>query len=163
MQTSDSNPATPCPQECEQLRLMALDGEDLEVIACHMQDAVIRAGDMAFLPAERRFALVGARFDWCESTRTGKVERARVGLHFDHVRRAQRTGFDPAAQDTILNVLHIAFEETDAPAGVVTMTFSGGAALRLEVECLDAQLRDMGERWQARAAPAHAIDDPLAG
>ena len=57
----------------------------------------------------------------------------------------------------------ISFDETDAPGGAVTVTFSGGAALRLEVECLDAQMRDMGERWQARAAPAHAIDDTITG
>ncbi len=60
-------------------------------------------------------------------------------------------------------MLSISFEEADAPAGAVTVTFSGGAALRLDVECLDAQMRDMGERWEARAAPAHAIDDDASG
>ncbi len=149
--------------DCETLRLVALDREDLEVVSCHMQDAIIRVGDMAFLPAVHRFALVAARFDWCHSAKTGKVERARTGLHFDCVRRVQRSGFDPGEADTILNVLSIVFEETDTPAGHVTITFSGGAALRLEVECLDAQLRDMGDRWGARATPAHAIDDDASG
>lgn len=163
MQTREPQTHAPCAQECEQLRLVALDCDDLEVVSCHMQDAIVRVGDMAFIPAAHRFAFVGARFDWCESARTGKVERARTGLHFDGVRRVQRTGFDPAKPDTILNVLSIAFDETDAPGGAVTVTFSGGAALRLEVECLDAQMRDMGERWEARAAPAHAIDDTITG
>ena len=162
MQTSAPRPMTPCP-ECETLRLVALDREDLEVVSCHMQDAVVRVGDMAFVPSCHRFAFVAARFDWCESAKSGKVERARTGVHFDCVRRVQRTGFDPAEAETVLNVLSIAFQETEAPAGVVTITFSGGAALRLEVECLDAQMRDMGERWEARGAPVHAIDDDASG
>ena len=162
MQTRANSPATPCP-DCEILRLVALDREDLEVVSCHMQDAVIRVGDMAFLPATHRFAFVAARFDWCESAKSGKVERARTGLHFDCVRRVQRTGFDPAQPDTVLNVLSIAFEEAQAPAGNVIITFSGDAALRLEVECLDAQMRDMGERWEARGAPVHAIDETASG
>lgn len=157
MQTSAPTPNTPI-HDCETLRLVALDREDLEVVSCHMQDAIVRVGDMAFLPAAHRFAFVAARFDWCASAKTGKVERARTGLHFDGVRRVQRTGFDPGEHGAMLNVLSIAFEEDDAPAGVVTITFSGGAALRLEVECLDAQMRDMGERWEARAAPVHVID-----
>lgn len=149
----------PCPEEPETLRLVALDSEDLEVVSCHMQDALVRVGDMAYQPSACRFAFVAARFDWCASARSGKVERARTGLHFDCVRRAMRAGFDLAQPDTILNVLAIVFEPGEAPGGVVTITFSGGAAVRLEVECLDAQMRDMGERWGARAAPAHEIDD----
>ncbi|MFN3889339.1 MAG: DUF2948 family protein [Beijerinckiaceae bacterium] len=162
MQTSAPTPSTP-PADCESLRLVVLDREDLEVVSCHMQDAVVRVGDMAFLPSAHRFAFIAARFDWCQSAKTGKVERARTGLHFDCVRRVQRAGFDPAAPDTVLNVLSIAFEETEQPAGNVIITFSGGAALRLEVECLDAQMRDMGERWEARGAPVHAIDDDASG
>lgn len=158
MQISAPTPTTPV-HDCESLRLVALDREDLEVVSCHMQDAIVRVGDMALLPAAHRFAFVAARFDWCASAKTGKVERARTGLHFDCVRRVQRTGFDPAEPDTMLSVLSISFQEDDAPAGSVTITFSGGAALRLDVECLDAQMRDMGERWEARAAPVHAIDD----
>ena len=33
----------------------------------------------------------------------------------------------------------------DAPAGTVTLTFSGGGVIRLEVECLEAELADLGE------------------
>ncbi|MBS7539181.1 DUF2948 family protein [Ancylobacter lacus] len=46
------------------LKLIALDVEDLAVISAHLQDAVVRVGDMAFLPREHRFALLTNRFDW---------------------------------------------------------------------------------------------------
>ena len=61
-------------------------------------------------------------------------------------------------QDAVLNLLAVEFNETDAPAGTVTLIFSGGAALRLEVECLECELADLGPTWTAAARPAHVID-----
>jgi hypothetical protein len=46
------------------LRLLALDQEDLAIVSAHLQDAVVRVGDIAYLPKERRFALLARRFDW---------------------------------------------------------------------------------------------------
>ena len=57
-----------------------------------------------------------------------------------------------------LNLLALAFSETDAPGGVVTLIFSGGGMLRLEVECLEAELADLGPAWPAKARPVHADD-----
>ncbi|HEY8578540.1 MAG TPA: DUF2948 family protein [Beijerinckiaceae bacterium] len=151
--------SAPCA-DAEALRLVALDAEDLAVVSAHMQDAVVRVGDIAYLPQNRRFALVGARFDWCASAQSGRVERARTGLHFECVTRAACTGIDCKQRDLVLNILNISFEPSDAPAGRVLITFSGGAAVRLDVECLEAQLRDLGERWKARAAPNHPLDEP---
>ena len=64
---------------------------------------------------------------------------------------------------SVLNLLSIAFHEGEAPAGTIELVFSGGAAIRLEVECVDAQMRDLGVRWAAAHRPGHAIDDAPAG
>src|SRR5690242_15493382 len=48
----------------EALRLIALDPEDLEVMSCNLQDAVVRVADVAYLPGQRRFAFLANRFDW---------------------------------------------------------------------------------------------------
>ena len=123
----------------DRLRLLAQDEEDLAVFSAHMQDAVVRVCDMAFLPKTNVFALVGSRFDWVAAAQ-GRLERCQVGLHFD------------------LNLLSMTFTATDAPAGVIDLVFSGGAAVRLEVECLEGQLRDLGPRWQTTRQPGHAGD-----
>lgn len=142
----------------EVLRLIALDLEDLEVMSCNLQDAVVRVADLAFVPGQRRFALLASRFDWVAAD-AGRQERCRVGLHFDSVVKVASTGFDRANPQAVLNLLSVSFEEALAPAGVVELTFSGGAAIRLDVECVDAQMRDLGFRWSARHKPGHAIDD----
>ncbi|MDQ6702085.1 MAG: DUF2948 family protein, partial [Pseudomonadota bacterium] len=45
-------------------RLIAFDADDLAVIAANLQDALVRVGEMAFLPQSKQFAMVAARFDW---------------------------------------------------------------------------------------------------
>jgi DUF2948 family protein len=65
---------------------------------------------------------------------------------------------DCKAKDTVLNLLAVEYDETDAPAGTVTLIFSGGAALRLEIECLECELADLGPTWDAKARPAHMVD-----
>ena len=140
------------------LRLIALDEEDLAVISANLQDSVIRIGDMAYLPRAKRFALVAARFDWVGAG-GGCNERCQTGLHFERVLKVAHTGFDQAAADTHLNLLSVMFQTADPPAGQVVLTFSGGAAVRLDVECVEAQMRDLGPRWKAKAQPGHPLDD----
>lgn len=142
----------------ESLRLIALDDEDLAVISMHLQDAVLKVRDMAYLPKTKRFALVAARFDWL-STSCGKAERCATGLHFERVLKAAITGFDQADGDRCLNLLNIHFAPQDVPAGQVILTFSGGAAVKLDVECLETQMHDLGPRWPAKATPGHCLDD----
>lgn len=140
------------------LRLIALDEEDLGVISAHLQDAVLKVRDMAYLPQSKRFALVAARFDWL-AIEQGKKERCHAGLHFERVLKAEIAGFDQAKTDSCLNLLSINFIADDPPAGHVILTFSGGAAVKLTVECLEAQMHDLGTRWQAKAQPGHQCLD----
>lgn len=136
------------------LRLIAQDTEDFAVLSTQMQDAVVRVGDMAWLPQGNRFALVGCRFDWA-AAETGRRERCNTGLHFECVRNVRLRGFDQSDPERTLNLLGIIFTQTDAPSGFVDLVFSGDAGVRLDVECLEAQLRDLGSRWKTNRQPGH--------
>jgi hypothetical protein len=140
------------------LKLMALDEDDLAVVSAHLQDALAPTRDMAWLPKEKRFALLVSRFDWAAMER-GKRERACTGLHFDRVTGVSSVHFDRDNRDAILNLLAIRFEPGEAPAGHIVLTFSGGVAIRLAVECVEAQMRDMGPRWRAGCCPGHKLED----
>ncbi len=144
------------------LKLISLDAEDLAVLSAHLQDAVVRASDMAYSPAEKRFAALANRFDWSASvTSAGKRQtRRRCGLRFERVLAAKVTGFSPADAEAVLSLLAIGFEETNAPGGQITLTFSGGAAIRLDVECVEAELRDLGAAWATPNQPRHEDGAP---
>ena len=147
----------------ELLKLAALDAEDLTVISAHLQDAVLRAGDLTYLAAEHRFALVLRRFDW--TTREGEPARRRLaGVHFERVLAVRTRGIAPGQDaDAVLNLLAVTFTPDEPPSGVVTLVFSGGAAIRLDVECIEVQMKDLGPVWEADGRPAHdALPDPAA-
>ena len=60
-----------------------------------------------------------------------------------------------------LALLAITFEPKagpDAPGGDVTLTFSGGAAIRLSVECVEIEMKDLGAAWSAKRSPVHPED-----
>jgi hypothetical protein len=140
----------------ELLRLMALDAEDLAVLSAHLQDAILRVGDMLFLPQEKRFVLALNRFDWLAAA-AGRRERVQAGLHFERVLGVARQGFHQDRPNDLLNLLSIEFTPGEAPSGAVVLTFSGGCALKLEVECLEARMADLGPRWPARWEPGHKV------
>lgn len=138
------------------LHLLAFDDEDLAVIAAHLQDAIVRIADMTFAQRERRFAFLASRFDWT-AAESKTMQRRTAGVHFEHVLKVQHSGFEQKERDAVLNLLSIVFEPADVPAGKVTLLFSAGAAIRLDVECLDAQMNDIGAGWRTRKRPAHEL------
>lgn len=143
------------------LKLIAFDGEDLSVIAAHLQDAVLLVEDMAYLKAERRFALVVNRFDWSHAAQPGgsaRYIRRRTGVHFDHVSSAQVSDIDLAKKELVLSLLTLTFEPRQEPQGTILLTFAGGGRIRLDVECIEAALSDLGAAWQTRRRPEHAGD-----
>jgi hypothetical protein len=138
------------------LKLVALDGDDMEVVSAHLQDAVIKPADIRWRPAEHRVVVALDRFDWeAAGGESPKFQRRRSALRFERVISCKCRNVEQAAAAGPLNLLTVGFSEDDAPAGVVTLTFSGGAALRLEVECLEAELADLGPAWAAECCPAH--------
>jgi hypothetical protein len=139
------------------LKLLALDEEDLAVVSSHLQDAVVRVGDVAYLPSQKRFAAIVNRFDWESASEPGAkdFQRRRTALRFDRVLSAKHMDLKPDEPHRVLSLLAIGFKASDAPSGLVTLTFSGGVLIQLEVECLEAELRDLGPAWSTRNKPEH--------
>lgn len=139
------------------LKLIALDDEDLGILSAHLQDAILRTGDIVYLARESRFALAARRFDW-EGAEVGVKRRRLAALHFDKVTGVRRMNIDPAAREATLSLLAITFAAGEAPAGTVTLQFSGGAAIRLDVDCIEAQMKDLGPMWETPSRPGHPDD-----
>lgn len=139
------------------LKLVALDAQDLDIISAHVQDAVMKVGELEFLPRNKRFVIPMNRFAW--ETVSGFLrkhgERRRTVLHFDRVLSVKTTGIDRQKPGEVLSLLAVRFLETAAPAGVVELDFSGDITIRLDVECIEARLADFGSAWEASSLPNH--------
>jgi hypothetical protein len=148
----------------DKLKLIALDVDDLKVVSAHLQDAVLKVGDMAFVPRERRFAAILNRFDWTSARTGGKATaptRRQTALRFERVLGAQVTGIDLKAGYEVLALLALQYEPASEgdPQGYVTLVFAGGGAVRLHVECVEGEMKDLGPAWQASRVPQHPDDD----
>ncbi len=145
----------------EQLKFIALDKDDLEVVSAHLQDAVVKVADVIWRPQEKRMVIAVNRFDWPAAIEgEPQFRRCRAALRFERVSGCKCRNVDPAGKDAILNLLAVEFSETDSPAGIVTLTFSGGGMLRLEVECLECELADLGPSWTTTCCPGHPVETP---
>ena len=150
------------------LKLRAEDAEDLKVVSAALQSAVCKAADMAYQARERRFVVMLNRFRWeSEAPAAGgprafgaKGERSRCGLRFDFVDAVKSVGFQPGASDRVLELLTIDCASSGDGAEAITLVFAGGAKLRLDVECVDCTLDDIGQPWPTAHRPDHAIGEP---
>ena len=133
----------------EPLRLLAEDADDLHIISAALQDAILRPVDIVWEPSGRRVTLKLSRFCWeCGGT------RVMAAMQFGDV-IAVKSRRLPRLPESALELLAMDFEPGEAPGGRVIMMFAGGGDLRIDVECLDAVLTDLSERWPAKVAPTH--------
>ncbi|EJW09858.1 hypothetical protein A33M_0877 [Rhodovulum sp. PH10] len=140
----------------DQLKLVALDQDDLDVVATHLQDAIVKVGDIHWRPSEHRLVMGLNRFDWeCAVCGEPQFRRRRTALRFDRVMAVKCRNVACQDKGAVLNLLTIEFVERDAPGGSVVLIFSGGSELRLDVECLEAELADLGPVWDTTCCPAH--------
>lgn len=139
------------------LKLIALDEEDLKIVSAHVQDAVMKVGDLDFLAASKQFVVPMYRFAWENETggRKSPPERRNSVLHFHRVLSAKLSGISRDKRDEVLELLAVTYAVTDAPAGTIDLIFAGGGTIRLEVECIEARLVDLGGAWEALARPQH--------
>lgn len=159
------------------IKLRARDPEDLQTVAACLQDALVPLSDIAYLKAEKRFVMVVNRFRWesgaaptpepeldseresdarYEEAAAGPLyQRVNCGICFDWVRNVKFREFDLRGKSQILNMLTL-----KAEPGAITLLFSGGAAIRLEVSGIRCHLEDLNEPWPTRWLPSHDEPEP---
>ena len=128
-----------------ELKLIALDADDLAVISAHVQDARVQTADIIWRQGEKRLVVGMSRLDW-EQTLSGQTAPRRLiaALRFDRVLSCKSRNIDMGTPDTALELVGIEFHPADPPGGSAVLLFNHGGALRLDVECLECQLTDLG-------------------
>jgi len=128
-----------------QRKLIALDADDLAVISAHVQDAAVSVGDIIWRQSDKRLVVGMSRLDW-DQTISGEVTPRRLvsALRFDRVLACKSRNIDLDTPDIALELLGLEFHAAEPPDGSVVLIFAGGGALRLDVECLECELADLG-------------------
>lgn len=143
------------------LRLQALTGDDLPVMAALLQDAVFPITEMNYAKPRRRFALLVNRCRWEDQAAAARekrpFERVQALLTVENVQGVQTQGIDRAQKDLILSLLDITYDGPAEGPGRLTLTLAGDGAIALQVEALELSLRDTTRPYRAVAgkAPDH--------
>ena len=150
--------------ENKPLNMGAFDTRDLEIVSSLIQDSILPTSEIKWLASSYKLALLINRFRW-EDKRSAmsqrrSPERVQSLLMISNIRAISSSGFSPKQKDKILSILSIAFDGDEGGKGNVLIVLSGNGGIRVEVDALDINLRDVTMPYNAPSglSPEHAID-----
>ena len=146
-------------REPERLKLRAVDGEDLSVMAAVLQDALTCISEMAYLKNDDRFmaALLRFRREVQQDGEVGQLLQCQCALTFEEVEAVRYRGIDPSFGRVRLELLTILAEDRPDGGCRIVLVFAGDAAILLEVRRIEVRLEDFGECAPASSIPVHAV------
>ena len=127
---------------CTRLKLRAEDAGDLAVISACLEDSVFAVGEMAFEPADHRFAAILVRR--CREAAGGPAGQAKAAIHFDDVSSVKLRGIDRAESARLLTLAGM-FAEPGRSTTVVRLLFQDGAEIWIESGHLACSFQDLEE------------------
>ena len=137
------------------IKIAALDEEDLAVISAHLQDAVLPVGDLRWIKTAGKLSIVANRYVHF-GNKAGTGERRLCGLQISRVRHVSARNIIMSDKTAIVSLLAMTFVPgAEAPEGIIELSFAGGGAARIEVECIEVAMADLSAAWPARARPDH--------
>ena len=146
------------------LNIGAFDKSDLEIISSLLQDSILPASEIQWLPSSNKLAFLVNRFRWedkdTELSQDKTGERVQSLLMISHVKSVSSSGFSPKQKDKVLSILSISFDGDDGGFGNVLIILSGYGGIRVGVDALEINLRDVTLPYIAPSghSPWHDIE-----
>ena len=140
------------------LKLLALNHDDLKVLSAHLQDSVTLVKDIIFLKKSRTFLMMVNRFMW-EDVERGifrENKRIRSAVKFENVLEVKSRNINQKKKDKILELLSIDSEIKNNKKELL-ITFAGNNEIILIVEEINILLDDVGLPWKVKHVPKHEL------
>lgn len=149
------------PLSDQPLRIKAESTEDLVVLSSLIQDAVMKVGDIHWLPRARRLIMIVHRFRWEDRDHALQqqrpFERVQSALTINDVTAVRVRDVAQDHADAVLALLSLDFFDEPDGSGRVSISMADGGEVGVEAECLNVTLTDLTQPWEAKAtsAPSH--------
>ena len=140
------------------LKLLALNDDDLKVLSAHLQDSIVLVKDIIFLKKSRTFLMMVNRFMW-EDIELGifrENKRIRCAVKFENVLEVKSRNISQKKKDKILELLSIDSEVKNNKKELL-ITFAGNNEIILIVEEINILLDDVGLPWKVKHVPKHEL------
>ena len=150
--------------EDKALNMGVFDKRDLEVVSSLIQDSILPTSEIKWLSSSNKLALLINRFRWEDKSflpsKHENLERVRSLLMISHVKSISSSGFSSKQKDKILSLLSISFNGDEGGSGNIFMILSGNGGIRVNVDALEINLRDVTMPYIAPSGllPDHKTD-----
>ncbi len=136
------------------IKIAALDEEDLAVISAHLQDAVLPVGDLRWMKNTAKLSIVANRYVHFCATRAMPASGGCAGCRYRGSAASARATSSWTTRRPLSRLLAMTFiPGAEAPEGTIELSFAGGGAVRIEVECIEVAMADLvrpGRRGHGR-------------
>lgn len=141
------------------LKLIARNEEDLEVVSAYLQDSIVVLKDIIFLRKNKNFLMILNRFIW-EDIEKGifrENKRIRCALKFDEVISVKSKNINQKNKNKLLEYLAIKCNSNSNNYFKIQIFFSGGSIITIKSEIIEVYLNDLGKPWKVKHFPKHKI------
>ena len=146
------------------LNLAAANDNDLVVFSTLCQDSIIKISNIKWAKNSKRFNILLTRFCWEINDLSKKKDtcfkRVNSIMIFDNVLSVKSKGIQQNRSNMITSFLTLDYKFLSFEKQSIDLIFSGDAQITLDIECIEAFLKDVSEPFESTSSniPNHKND-----
>ena len=151
-------------QNYKKINLKAQSDEDLVIFSTLCQDSIIKVSNIKWAKKSKRFYILLTRLCWelhqFSKKKDTFLKRVNSVLIFDNVLSVKSKGIRQSKSDMIISLLTFDYNFSCFENQSIDLIFSGDAQITLEIECIEAFLKDVSEPFESTSSniPNHKND-----
>ena len=126
--------------------------EDLVVISTLSQDSIIKVSNIKWAKKSKRFYLLINRFCWelNDLSKKKSLNMLRINsiMSFNSVLSVKSVGIQQNKTSDITSLLTLNYNFITFEKQAIDLIFSGNSQITLNIECIDAYLKDISEPYE---------------
>ena len=135
--------------------------QDIKVISSLLQDSLVSNTDIYFERTEKTFAFIANRFCWEKvSNNNSELSYYRVlsGVNIQNVISVKQKNLIQKKNNEAALFYNLLTIEYESVSNEITMVFSQGTSLKLNISQLNIFIRDLEEPYPTQQIPDHFVE-----
>ena len=136
----------------KKISLVAQNEEDLVVISTLCQDSIVKVANIKWAKKSKRFYLLINRFCWelNDLSKKKSLNMLRINsiMSFNSVLSVKSVGIQQNKTSDITSLLTLNYNFMTFEKQAIDLIFSGNSQITLNIECIDAYLKDISEPFE---------------
>ena len=135
--------------------------QDIKVISSLLQDSLVSNADIYFESTEKTFALIANRFCWerVSSKNFGSsYYRVLSGVNIQNVISVKQKNLIQKKNNETALFYNLLTIEYDSVSNEITLIFSQGISVKLNISQLNIFIRDLNEPYPTQQIPDHFVE-----